>query len=202
MAKQLPQIETASTNLTKVVTAVDQAVIQLKAVATEAENLQTTIEEKQAAIKTLDVDFAEKLRAATVDLNLQVKENYKSVVQQYLLDNKLTMLPTDELDSLKTAVETNTIASKQEKDAALAEQDKALLSQFTAKIGVIKAEQAATLAEANANVVSLTDKVLFLQTQVRQLLEQLESERQAGVERARAAQNVYNTYSAPETSRK
>lgn len=202
MAKQLPQIETASTNLTKVVTAVDQAVAQLKAVATEAENLQATIEEKQAAIKTLDVDFAEKLRAANVDLNLQVKENYKSVVQQYLLDNKLTMLPTDDLNSLKTAVETNTIAGKQEKEAALAELDKTLLSQFTAKIGVIKAEQAAALAEANAKVASLTDKVLFLGNQVRQLLEQLESERQAGVERAKAAQNVYNTYSAPETNRK
>lgn len=202
MAKQLPQIETATTTLAKVVTAVDQAVAQLKAVATEAENLQTTIEEKQKIIKALDVDYAEKLRAANVDLSLQVKENYKYFVQQYLLDNKLTMLPTDDLNSLKNAVETNTIASKQEKDAALADQDKALLNEFTAKIGVIKAEHAADLAEANAKVLSLSDKVLFLENQVKQLLEQLESERQAGVERAKAAQNVYNTYSSSETNRK
>ena len=202
MAKQLPQVESAVTILSKVVTSVDQAVSTLKTVAAEAENLQLTIEEKQSAIKTLEVEFAEKLRAATVDLNLQVRENYKNVVDQYLVDNKLTMLPAEELKTLKTAVETNIVASKQEKEAALAEQDKALLSQFTSKIGVIKAEQAAALAEANAKVSSLIDKVNFLENQVKQLLAQLESERQAGVERARAAQNVYNTYSAPETSKR
>jgi len=182
-----PAITAASINFTRATSELTQAFNNLQSLVTTAEDLDAQIAAKNAEIVALDLEFANKLRQAEVELNIATRENVKSVVYAYLSNNNLEALDTNEVTRLKSAEKTTFQQGEVDKKAALVQQEKTLKAEFNASTDVLKAQQAAVLAEANANNKSLQDKVNFLQEQVQALLTQLSEQRQAEIDKVKAA---------------
>lgn len=199
---QSPALVAATTNIIRASESLTSAYEQLKTLATQAEDLDVTIASKNKEIEDLDTEFNNRLRQAEVDLSIKVKQGIKTVVDEYLTSNNLEALDTNEVVRLKNAEKT--IIQQAEKDRALAlsQQDKALRTEFNSTVEVLKAQQAADLAKANANNESLQDKVNFLTEQVQSLLTQLSEQRQAEIDKVKAANPVQNITNVTEVAKK
>ena len=199
---QSPALISATTNITRASESLTTAYENLKSLASQAEDLDVTIAGKNKAIEELDVEFDNRFRQAEVDLSIKVKQGVKTVVDEYLTSNNLEALDATEVARLKNVEKTVTQQAEKDKTAALVQQDKALRTEFTSAVEVLKAQQNAALAEANANNKSLQDKVDFLTKQVQDLFNQLSEQRQADIDRVKAANPVQNITNVTEVAKK
>ncbi len=203
MAKtQSPVLVAASANIVRATEALTSAYQQLQTLATQAEDLDGTIAAKNAEIAALDVEFNNRFRQAEVDLSIKVKESVKAIVDEYLTTNNLEAINTADLVSLRKAEKTAIEEGVKSEKAALAAQDKALRTEFNATVEVLKAQHGTTLAQAEANNRSLADKVAFLSQQVQDLLVQLSEQRQAEIDKVKAANPTQHITNVTESSAK
>jgi len=153
----------------------------------KAENLSAQIADKEAKIVDLDVEFAEKRRQAEVSLDIALQSNADAKVTSILtsqgkiavsrvdfdsLNNTLSSLK-DKFDSeVRKAEQTAFGIAKKELEQSLKNKD----LEFAAK----KAQNEAELSQKDA-------QIKFLNEQVTMWKSALDSERTAGVERAKAS---------------
>ena len=172
---------------------INKAVAELKNAFTQVEGLESKLETlslqvtgKEERIAELDAHFAEQLRQKEVELELQFKQNQELVVNKHLLDSGKTAILKTEYNQLIKELEVAKKDNQEVVSEAVSAERVKLVNEHSAAIKLIEAEHKSTTIENTAKISSLEEKNTFLQGQVYKLYEQLDSERSASIERAKA----------------
>lgn len=176
----------AAQQITKAVSELALATSTIGKLAAQAEELTLQVANKEEAIAALDVQFSEKERQLNVDLDLSFKSNTDRVVTEFLRSTGKEAIMSTELSTLRNELaETKTNADSQTKKE-VASAVAAIKSQYENDIKLIHSENKAIFAENASKIGVLAEKNKFLEDQVTKLYLQLDAERNAGIERAKA----------------
>lgn len=176
----------AAQQITKAVAELNNATATVNQLTNKAEELTLLVANKEEAIKALEVEFTEKERQLKVDLDLSFKANTDRVVNEYLTSVNKVAVSASELNTLRSELEeakSNTDAQIKREVSTVAS---SLKSQYENEIKLIHSENKAIAAENAAKIGTLATQNKFLEEQVTKLYLQLDAERAAGIERAKA----------------
>lgn len=152
----------------------------------KAEELTLQITNKTAEIEGLEAEYKEKLRQKNVDLDIQFKQDSNKVVTDFLTSNGQVAISKAELQALKAELETTKANAAKEADKAVAIVSSKLKSDHEAATKLAEAEHRASNIENTSKIATLEGQKTFLESQVTKLYEQLDAERDASIERAKA----------------
>ena len=176
----------AAQDLHKAVAEALKATDGLKTMVEESENLALKIANQEDRIDELDVIFSEKERQLVLDLELKMKGRTEETVQAYLTNNRQRSISIEDFNQMEAKIKDAdaTLAKTVAAETAKVRNEES--SRFTNELKLKEAQFAANEAKNNASISVLEGKVEFLEAQNRQLLDQINAERQASIERARA----------------
>jgi hypothetical protein len=164
----------------------DAAETALKLVETMDENTLKIVDQEEK-LNNLQQDFTNKRTQQKIELELAVKADRKAVVDAYVQENSLVYVAkTDyeklqvELQSLKTEFETK-LKAEMGKAQGIAD------SKAESAKKLAEAEYTAKEAQNLAKIQNLEAQLLFATQQSKQWETQLNEERKASVERAKAS---------------
>ncbi len=176
----------AAQNIVKAVSELNSATEAVNKLSSMGEELTLLVANKEEAIAALDVQFAEKARQLEVDLDLSFKANTERVVNEFLKANGKVSILSTELNALnKELAETKANADAETKKQ-VAIVASTMKSQHENEIKLLHSENNNKTIENTAKIGALTEKNTFLEGQVTKLYLQLDAERNAGIERAKA----------------
>jgi len=176
----------AAQQITKAVNELNAATKSVNELASQTEALTLQVANKEEAIAALEVEYAERKRQADVDLDLSMKANTERVVTTYLSTTGKVAISSTEYTALQkelTDVKSNTEKTINAQVAAITTTQKA---QYENDIRFLQSENKAIAAENASKIGVLAEKNKFLEDQVTKLYLQLDAERAAGIERAKA----------------
>lgn len=176
----------AAQQITKAVTELNSATATIGKLTEQSEQLTLLVANKEDAIKALEVTFSEKERQLKVDLDLSFKANTEKVVTDHLTSNGKVAISASELKDLRTELESAKSGAEALVKKEVAIVASTLKSSYENEIKLIHSENKAIAAENAAKLGSLTTQNEFLEEQVTKLYGQLDAERSAGTERAKA----------------
>lgn len=176
----------AAQQITKAVSELTSATATIGKLTEQSEELTLLVANKEDAIKALAVEFAEKERQLKVDLDLSFKANTEKVVTDHLTSNGKVAISASELKDLRTELDSAKSGAEALVKKEVAIVANTLKSQYENEIKLIHSENKAIAAENAAKLGSLTTQNEFLEEQVTKLYGQLDAERSAGTERAKA----------------
>lgn len=176
----------AAQNITKAVSELNSATEAVNKLSTLGEELTLLVANKEEAIAALEVQYAEKARQADVDLELSMKANTERVVISYLNENGKVAIAKAELTSLQKELSDTKANAEAETKKQVAQVAGSLKSQYENDIRFIQSENKAIAAENASKITTLAEKNKFLEEQTTKLFSQLDAERAAGTERAKA----------------
>lgn len=151
-----------------------------------SEDLSLQVANKEEAIAALDVQFAEKARQKEVELELNFKANSERVVNEFLTANGKTSITKSDLANLQKELADTKANADAETKKAVAAATATLKAQYESDIKLMQSENKAVAAENASKIGTLTEKNQFLEAQVTKLYQQLDAERAASIERAKA----------------
>ena len=176
----------AAAQIAKAVNELKAATATVSTLSDQSEQLTMLVANKEEAISALEVEYAEKRRQADVELDLSFRANQERVVTQWLTTNGYTSIATSELTTLRSDLDTartNTESTVKKEVATIVA---TLKTQYENEIKLIHSENKAVAAENAAKIGTLATQNKFLEEQVTKLYLQLDAERAAGIERAKA----------------
>jgi hypothetical protein len=176
----------AAQQISKAVNELNAATETVNKLATQSEELTLQVANKEAQISELDVQYAEKARQSEVDFNLSMKANQDRVVNDVLRSNGMESISSAELKALRQELADTKAGAEAETKKQVAIVSSTLKAQFDNDLRFIQSENKAIAAENASKIGVLAEKNKFLEEQVTKLYTQLDSERQAGIERAKA----------------
>lgn len=195
-------IGVAASSLKKSLVELKTSVDTLSTLDSKLEEYQLQIASKEQKIEELDVLFREKQRQHSVELEMKVKEDSLKLVKEVLASQQLVTVPEHELKELKEEILELQInfddRVKKEVGAAAG----AISSAHATKEKLLEAEYRAKEAGNLASIQSLTSQVANLTTQVEGWKLQLDKEREASVDRAKAGAIGAINIGANETGRR
>lgn len=150
------------------------------------EDLGLKIDEKTKTLADLNVQYTEKERQLTVQLDLNMKEKGLKAATEILAFNQMTGIPTAELDKLRNdhaALQRDYKAEVEKVTAGIRADEKGKWEQ---EKKLLEAQHAQSQAENTATINANKTTIAGLEAQVKMLIEQLNEERKAGIERAKA----------------
>ena len=151
-----------------------------------SEDLSLQVANKEAQIAELDVQYGEKARQKEVELELNFKANSERVVNEFLTANGKTSITKSDLANLQKELADTKANADAETKKAVAAATATLKSQYESEIKLMQSENKAVAAENASKIGTLTEKNQFLEAQVTKLYQQLDAERAASIERAKA----------------
>ncbi len=176
----------AAQQITKAVAELNNATASVNQLTSKAEELTLLVANKEEAIQALEVEFTEKERQLKVDLDLSFKANTDRVVNEYLTSVNKVAISASELNTLRSELEETKSNSDALVKREVATVASSLKSQYENEIKLIHSENKAIAAENAAKIGTLATQNKFLEEQVAKLYSQLDAERAAGIERAKA----------------
>jgi hypothetical protein len=176
----------AAQQISKAVTELGLATATIGKLSAQAEELTLQVANKEDAIAALEVEYKERERQLGVDLDLSIKSNTERVVNEYLNSVSKTSIAVAELNGLRQELsETKANADAQTKKE-VATAVNAVKAQYENDIKLLHSENKAVAAENASKIGVLAEKNKFLEEQTVRLYAQLDAERNAGIERAKA----------------
>ena len=176
----------AAQQITKAVAELNLATTTIGKLSAQAEELTLQVANKEDAIAALEVAYAEKERQLSVDLDLSFKSNTDGVVTEFLRSTGKVSISGEELQSLRQDLAETKANADAEAKKQVAQATSSLKSDYENAIKLLHSENKAVAAENAAKIGTLETQNSFLKEQVVTLYEQLNSERSAGIERAKA----------------
>ena len=184
IVKAIAELKSATEGVSKLAQTSEDLTLQVANKEAEIANL---IIAKEDTIKALDVTYTEKERQLKVDLELSFKANTKSVVDNYLSSVKETSISVAELASLRKELADATASSENAIKTAVAVATSSVKSHYEGEIKLLHAENKANTAQITAQIDALTSQKISLESQNEKLYHQLDAERAAGTDRAKAS---------------
>ena len=187
----------AAQDLHKAVAEALRATEGLSELVVKSEDLALTIANQEAKISELDVQFHEKERQMALDLELRMKGRAEHTVQEHLAANRQRSILIEEFTQMDTRIKNAENELKTTVAVETAKVRNEEKSRFESERKLLEAQHAATEAKNNASITVLEGKITFLEAQNHQLLDQINAERDASIQRAKAATPVYQTVGGP-----
>ena len=176
----------AAQQISKAVSELNSATGTLTKLTSQADELTLLVANKEDQIVALEVEYAEKARQAKVDLELSMKANTEAVVSEHLSSTGKVSISKTELAALTKELADTKANADAETKKQVATVASTLKAQFENDIRFSQAENKAIAAENAAKLNALVQNEKNLQEQVTKLYLQLDAERAAGIERAKA----------------
>jgi len=177
---------TAAQQITKVVAEMNSAAATLNELTSKAEDLTLQVANKESQIAELDVLYVEKARQAEVNFDIEMKANADRVIADVLKANNKVAIPVSELTALQKELSDTKANAEAETKKQVAQVANSLKSQYENDIRFLQSENKAVAAENASKIAVSGEKNKFLEEQVAKLYQQLDAERAAGTERAKA----------------
>jgi hypothetical protein len=176
----------AAASLQKAVSDAMKVAEDLSKLSGASEDLALTISNQENRIEELATIFTEKERQLQLDLDLKMRANAEDVVAKHLAAKNHRAVPNDEyarmekdINEAETVLET-TIKAEIGKAEGMAK------SRFEGERRLMEAEYNAKEASNKAEIENLKKENTFLTGQVESWKRQLDEERKASIERAKA----------------
>ncbi len=176
----------AAQQINKAVAELASATSTLNELTKTSEDLTLQVANKEEQIASLDIQYAEKARQAEVDLELTMKSNVEKVVTTYLNENGKVAVTKTEWNGLTKELTDTKANAEAETKKQVAIVSSTLKSQYENDIRFLQSENKAVAAENASKIGTLGEKNKFLEDQVTKLYGQLDAERSASIERAKA----------------
>lgn len=176
----------AAQQMIKATSEMNSAASTLGKLSATADELTLLVANKEDQITALEVEFAEKARQAKVDLEVSMKANTESVVNEYLQSVGKVAIAKTELNALTKELADTKAGADAETKKQVAIVSSTLSTQYANDKRFAESENKAVIAENASKIGVLQEKNKFLEEQTTKLFLQLEAERAAGVERAKA----------------
>jgi len=176
----------AAQQIAKAVSELNAATSTVGQLVTQAEELTLQVANKESQIADLEVQYAEKARQAEVEFDLNVKANAERVVTEWLRTNGKVSISSTELNSLQKELADTKAGIEAEVKKQVASASATMKVHYENEIRTIQLENKAVAAENAAKIGTLATQNKFLEEQVTKLYLQLDAERAAGIERAKA----------------
>jgi hypothetical protein len=176
----------AAQQITKAVAELNGATASIGKLSAQAEELTLQVANKEDAIAALEIAYKEKERQLSVDLDLSFKSNTDGVVTEFLKSNGKVSISSEELQSLRQDLAETKANAEAEAKKQVAQATATIKSDYENAIKLLHSENKAVAAENAAKIGTLETQNSFLKEQVVTLYAQLDSERSAGIERAKA----------------
>lgn len=177
----------AAQKIAKAVSELKDAAETVTQLTSQAEEMTLLVANKENQISELDVQYAEKARQAEVEFELNMRANAERVVNETLRAAGKEAILSSDLSSLRQELETVKANADAETKKQVASVAGTLKSQFDNDLRFIQSENKAVAAENASKIGTLAEKNKFLEEQVTKLYQQLDNERQASIERAKAS---------------
>lgn len=184
MQEQTSKVLSKGANdLVKALNSLKQASTSIEAMSEEVSNLDYQISEKEKSLKQLEVNMREMERQAMLELDMKVKEGMSKHIDSFLHSTDRVAVDFEEYKSLKeTKTEFNSLLATERKKIT-DELNAKYLSELNLKLAQINAER----AEDKAALKTLETRLADSQKAADMWRTQLESEREASVERSKAS---------------
>jgi len=176
----------AAQQITKAVAELNSAVNTVNQLKSEAEELTLLVANKEEEIASLETTYAEKSRQSAVEFELNMKANAEKVVTEVLRASGKEAISSTELKALRQELDSVKANADANTKSQVAEVAASLKAQFENDLRFMQSENKAVAAENASRIGVLNEKNSFLESQVAKLYEQLNAERSASIERAKA----------------
>lgn len=177
----------AAQQIAKAVNELNNTTATITTLVDQVEDLQLQISNKEESIEALGIHFKEKERQLEVELDLNFKASTEKVVEEYLKSKNKVSVDSKDLHELRVELEN----SKKEFNDAVSKEVMSVRTDLTNKFindsKLLLAENKAIEAQNVAKIENLTSQNEFLEGQVAKLYEQMDDERKASIERAKAS---------------
>ena len=183
----------AAQDLHKAVAEAIKATEGLGTLVETSEELSLTIANQEAKIGELDIEFKEKERQMSLDLELKMRGRSEETVQDYLAKNRQRSISIEEFNAMDSRIKNADSELKSTVSAEVTKVRTEESARFNSERKLLEAQFQASEAKNNASISVLEGKVAFLEAQNKHLLDQINAERAASIERARAATPVIQT---------
>lgn len=159
----------------------------VKGLGDKVEELQATIAGKEDKIVELDTQFAEKKRAAEVELAVNIKANQTQVIDTLLKGQGKVAIEINELNKVQSALSTLTTDFDSKLKAETAKANAIAENSYKHQKALDESSYKEREATNSAKISTLESQNAFLAEQVKMWQDALSAERQAGIERAKAS---------------
>lgn len=166
-------------------TVADQ-LVQVDALTKQQTGLATDIEFKTNELGALDDAIAVKLREQAAELSLKVKENADGVFAQLLKERGLVTKTPAEVKALDAQLAEALEDNQDAIDGAVAAAVKTVKDAGAVELAAVKSSHAVEIAQYKADAGNSTTQLAFLTAQNAKLEAQVEADRAARVEIAKA----------------
>lgn len=178
----------ATRKLASTVNEIQVVVNNLNNLSATSEDLSDAIASKEERIKSLDGEYAEKRRSHNVEFELKVKEDGLKVAENILASQSLVAVPKHELEGLRKDFTDLQTGFDDKVKAEVGKATGIVKSHFESTQKLLEAQFQTKEAENIASIKSLNVQVIDLKNQVEMWKAQLNDERKASVDRAKAGQ--------------
>ena len=158
--------------------------------ASTANQLAQTVQDlefKQSELTDLDNKIKNQEREMAADLRLRAKEDSVKVLQELLKADKLSAIPTTELQELRSDLESAQANQEAEIEVAVVNAQEKAAEAFEQKLKEAKSAHLVTIAQLEANSKADKQGIEMWKQQYNDMKVQLEANRQAEIQRAEAS---------------
>lgn len=180
-------IGAAAASFNKAATNLQDAIKSIAGLVENSENLSREIAAKQSDIAQLSSDYTVKSRQAEIDFNLSLQETKDKTVTEYLKSVGKEAVESAAYKALQTDLAKSISERDTEVKRAVSIENSRLTRDFASEKALLESQFQTSTVKQVAQIEALQKENAALQKQVEQLFAQINAERAAGIERAKAS---------------
>ena len=159
---------------------------EITASAASLDTLIEAVQIKENALKNLEDQTKTQVREAAIELDLAVRENEQDVLNNLLQRYRYAAITQEAVQALQNRVSAAESVNAEAIAKASDEKTRSIYATSAAQLAALKAEHAVDTANISADLKAAHMQISFLQRQVIDLQAQVEADRTARVEIAKA----------------
>ena len=184
--KTLTIVDRSTKALNTAADAVVKAAQDLQNITVASMQLTQDIEFKQSELDSLEEQLVTKQREQAAELRLRVKENADAVLAELLKERGLITTTTKDVKDVETQLAKALADNSAEVEAAIQHTTAEITSVFKAQLAQKDSDHKVEIASLKANATAAQERITFLTAELAQARAQVEADRTARVEIAKA----------------
>ena len=184
--KTLTIVDRSTKALNTAADAVVKAAQDLQNITVASTQLTQDIEFKQSELDSLEEQLVTKQREQAAELRLRVKENADAVLAELLKERGLITTTTKDVKDVEAQLAKALADNSAEVEAAIQHTTAEITSVFKAQLAQKDSDHKVEIASLKANATAAQERITFLTAELAQARAQVEADRTARVEIAKA----------------
>lgn len=180
-------ISSAAAALAKAITNIQEAFKSVDGLNETAETLTRDIAAKKAEISGLTEEYQTKYRQSEIDFNLKLAEKKDATINEYLKSIGKEAVESTQYRHLQNELARAITERNDEVKKAVAIENNRLTKEHAAELALFESQHQTATVKQTAQIEALGKENANLKEQVAMLVQQLNAERSAGIERSKAS---------------